>query len=133
MKQTIDLMKPRYKVIAEDTSGDWTKDNIITFEEDFMQRPVYYLYDDEGKRGFKPGFFDGYPHLFKPLQWWEERKPEEMPRYVAHKLGGYYEVFQWHKNSVGVWRCDVQIALFFIGDIVPISETEYNSYLKSKP
>lgn len=121
MKQTIDLMKSRYRVIA-----DWPSlDEIVI--GDIIEGEIF-----ESESLFNTPMHD-FPHLFKKLEWWEERKPEDMPRYVAHKLGGYYEVFQWHKNSVGVWRCDVQIALFFIGDIVPISETEYNSYLKSKP
>lgn len=32
------------------------------------------------------------PHLFKPLQWWEYRKPEEMPEYVkSHETGRVYK------------------------------------------
>lgn len=29
---------------------------------------------------------NAYPELFRPLQWWEYRKPEEMPEYVTVKL-----------------------------------------------
>lgn len=27
-------------------------------------------------------FFEAFPHLFKKLEWWEGRKPEDMPEYV---------------------------------------------------
>jgi hypothetical protein len=56
------LLKPRYKLIA-DYPGNMLKIGHI-FE----------LVQHE--------FFSEYPHLFKPLEWHEDRKPEDICEYV---------------------------------------------------
>ncbi len=43
------------------------------------------------KRFYLPDYFkfniDNYPHLFQKIEWWEDRKPEDMPDYVKTKAG----------------------------------------------
>lgn len=40
-----------------------------------------------------------YPHLFKPLEWWEKRKIEELPDYVMYS-GKVYKVTEKYEASV---------------------------------
>ena len=60
-------MKPRYLVIADYPNSIYKIGRIL--EQDDLQ---YFNYDH----------FNKYPHIFRPLQWWEQRKPEEMPEFV---------------------------------------------------
>lgn len=62
-----DLLKPRYKVIADYPGSNF---NI----GDILHNPEYF-----DKRNSN---LNKYPAIFKPLSWWEDRKPEEMPEYV---------------------------------------------------
>lgn len=73
------LLKPRYKVIASYPSSKYEVGSTIeNIGENYCM------------------FLNEYPHLFRKLEWWEERRPEDMPEYV--KLlskpynGSYWEV-----------------------------------------
>lgn len=66
-----DLLKPRYKVIA-DYPGNL--------------QPIGHIYeiifnDEEALKNWCDNK-DYYPHLFKKLEWWEEREEKDMPEYV---------------------------------------------------
>jgi hypothetical protein len=67
------LLRPRYKSIADYPS------NIL---------PIDHITDINGvdiavRSSIE--FFDRYPHLFKKLDWWEDRKIEEMPSYLKQE------------------------------------------------
>lgn len=64
-----ELMKPRYKVIAE-----WPGQEEIQVGE-----ILHGIAKEIGPIVFR---LDAFPHLFRKLEWWEERKPEDMPEYV---------------------------------------------------
>ena len=68
------LMEPRVKLIAGWPGCQW---NIGTvFPENFI--------------GKDKDQVDLYLHLFKRLEWWEERKPEDMPQYLRMIKGSEY-------------------------------------------
>lgn len=71
-----ELLKPRYKVIADWPGGDYLPGDIFTMEPDedgTMLDKIHFVFEHTCKK---------YPHLFKPLQWYEDRPKEEMPQYV---------------------------------------------------
>jgi hypothetical protein len=74
---TTDLMKPRWKVIADYPKNPYHVGDILN--GGFRSEDLIYC-DDKGPR------WRDYPHLFRKLEWWEERKPEEMPEYVKFGL-----------------------------------------------
>lgn len=39
-------------------------------------------------------FFEEFPSLFHPLEWWEMRTPEQMPDYVKNNAGAVYKVLR---------------------------------------
>lgn len=111
-----DLLAPRYKVIAPWPSlGDDVE--------------VGFIYEKCTEYMCK--HMDRYPHLFRKLEWWEERKPEEMPEYVEiisnskrlHVDGKEYKyefingsLFRIaHKNGGGL----------IVGNFIPATEQEY--------
>lgn len=121
-----ELLKPRYKVIADYPNSIWTVGEILP---DF---PEPYAKENFGK----------YPHLFKPLQWWEERENKDMPEYVCH-YGELFKVQEWHielapKVSVFInpkihsGYADHATDGPLYGDILPATEQEYSDYIKSK-
>ncbi len=72
-----ELLKPRFKVVALYPTSPYKVGEIIS--------P-----DAEGNAWFNSGlsgFPEGYPDVFKPLKWWEERKPEDLPKYFWFKSG----------------------------------------------
>src|SRR6185503_13287789 len=71
-KKVEDLLKPRYKVIADYPDSEYNVGEIIC--------NMITVQNSE--------WFDQYPHIFKKLEWWEERKESEMPDYVSFSYEG---------------------------------------------
>lgn len=124
------LMRPRYRLSA-DYPGN--------------SRPIGFVFtmdkkDEEGwytTTGYlQEKFFTMYPHLFKPLSWWEDRAPEEMPKYLKD-VNGVIEKGVWEKSTYkpntlqfrtenAVWQgIDIVMCMF-----EPATEQEY---LTSRP
>lgn len=85
-----DLLKPRYKVIADYPGNEWKVGDIIDRD---------WGWDGDDDEGFKH-HVSHYPHLFKKLHWADERPIEEMPRYIKGKER-VYEIVEWRKNNIG--------------------------------
>lgn len=114
-KSTEELLEPRYKVIA-----------------DYPECPF-----EEGDILVNPTYEPQYPHLFQKLEWWEDRKPEEMPQYV--------KIQDDDDNFLPVqWGCVMKVEKWSNGfcyvedgqcldntDFAykPATEAEYQSYL----
>lgn len=98
-----ELLKPRYKVIADYPGRRETMPiGHILILESFNNGRYWHEFTEVEPIHIDEGFAK-YPHLFKRLEWWEERKPEEMPQYV--KLGKrLIKVKQWAFDTV---RTDV--------------------------
>jgi hypothetical protein len=114
-----DLLKPRYKVIADYPNATF-KVGSVWGELDIA---MFSMTTDETKP-------DKYPHLFKKLEWWEERSEVEIP-YLKTPAG----------NSVRkVESIDLMWGrVTFVGGKVrkikqwlPATEKEYEEYLQSK-
>ena len=123
---TEDLMKPRYKVIADYPGNIWMVGTIMDLD---MSKQLV-------------SFYDKYPHLFRKLEWWEERKIEDMPEYV--KCLGFVRKFKkWHHQENGMvqlydypgeigYEDDISkevrergYEIYVITDCLPSTETEY--------
>lgn len=136
MKQTIDLMKPRYRVIA-----DWPSlDEIVI--GDIIEGEIF-----ESESLFNTPMHD-FPHLFKKLEWWEERKPEDMPGYVKVN-SEKTSLFKDSVLKVKLWGKRVSEELYCLIDedrtktfadlykyspehFLPATKEEFDNYLKSK-
>jgi hypothetical protein len=112
-----ELMKPRYKAISVNENhypgSFWKVGNII---------------DPAGKQTQ----FHLYPHLFKPLKWWEHRKPEDMPQYLRLKSGAIAKVSNWSSDlTTGNTFCGGWFNLK-MNTILPATLEEYTQYINSK-
>jgi len=100
-----ELLMPRYKVIA-----------------DYPSSP-YYVGEIKDRLGDNvAAHFAKYPHLFRKLNWWEERKVEDMPEYV-----------KYHNGSISLLTKDmIDAGGIVLEDYLPTTEQQYNDYINSK-
>lgn len=127
-----DLMKPRYKVIAAYPNYTFDIGGILIVADDGELYSENEGYCSLAGRVFKEDA-DKYPHLFKKLEWWEDLKPKQLPKYVKWNQGGIFEVVNWRSNPNtaqldGVYVSDLPLrsaGFLFIKDLLPATESEY--------
>lgn len=127
-----DLLLPRYKVIADYPGSDYHVGEIL-------DRDWGWVGNDD--IGFKHRI-SGYPHLFRKLQWYEERKIEDMPQYVKlvfdSKIQFVHKVEKWiGANEHGEPLYEYFNRVGYLGPFnilhqVPATLTEYNEYISKQ-
>jgi hypothetical protein len=122
-----ELLRPRYKVIADYPNGAYEIGAVIETYESAMARALNLENED-----CKICLLD-YPALFKKLEWWEERKPEDLPEYLKcvrtpdqiHFPGEVYKMkwtgYMWGRTEKGV-------AVIETNCYTPATLEEYNTY-----
>ncbi len=134
MSKIEELMKPRYKVIADwpGVAGKIKAGDIIVSDG---ASNGYWVAGEP----YQEDKLKDYPHLFQPLQWWQDREKSEMPEYVKYdkiiyRLTWINHWGEWHPEySAGV-NYEVSAKWHFSKkDFLPATETEYIEYLKQKP
>jgi hypothetical protein len=91
--------------------------------------------EDETNR-YNKDFISEYPHLFRPMPWYEGRTAEEMPEYVKNKSAipvTYLKVDEWADDEKGGWdfRCGGRWHQHAWA-VEPCTEAEYIAYQNSK-
>ena len=143
-----ELLKPRVKVMMDYLNSDFAVGTIIEAEEkttfftgdlQWITKPI--LHKNGGKRSqYCMLIFDAFPHIFKPLNWWEERDLDSMPRYVrciidggsyALPKGGVGKVFRWREQCADVF-VDYKDNCCQTEDFIPATEQEYEEYVNKK-
>lgn len=127
-----ELMKPRYKTIADFPSNILPIGHITTLNgtATAVTSSVY--------------FFEKYRHLFQKLEWWEERKVEDMPVYVKtipsfESKPRIIKVQEWFLYDT-LDGAGNPLEMFGIKDgyshgafaLLPATETEYLKYLETQ-
>lgn len=140
-----ELLKPRYKVIADYPNSRFKIGDIL-FKYIYPSSESIYTYVTNPEIPLKgtslsPEYVEKMNHLFKPLQWWEDRKAEDMPGYVKDERG-VFKVKEWHlhlASNVTVY-IDSTIHAGYVdctecplySDPEPATEAEYITYINSK-
>ena len=121
-----ELLIPRYKVTADYPGMD------DSYEIGEVLKPAY------------TGIVDAYPHLFRKLNWWEERNVEDMPEYVkiinGGQVGKILDVIKSPTSGTIMIKTDIisQPDNRPIVNHCPIywfeiaTEQQYNDYINSK-
>lgn len=129
MKTPEELLKPRYKVIADYPGCKFKIGNILTYVREIAQ--TYDLWRNE-KTGVEIIYsgFGAFPHLFKKLEWWEDREPSEMPEYVKWTDTG---VLCKYHNHIGAYfyLADDNSFGYALTNTIPATAAEYDEYVKS--
>lgn len=147
-KPTVEeLLKPRYKVIADWPARQFFIGSILHVHEPLPdgRLRIFIDHEPEGQKEWylwntgKIGEIDKYPHLFKKLEWWQEREESEMPEYVkwvanCHEKGMIEPVTKWHQRAKH-WAADVksQINSIRAEYFMPATHEEYLAYINSQP
>lgn len=126
-----ELLKPRYKVMSDyPTSRMYFQvgDVLTTDYSQGVERVI------GGKdASMSPLTVKSYPHIFKHLQWWEERKPEDMPEYVKGNVGSFFRVMKVaHPNqNFRLFHIENEIEHRFAykGQYEPATKEDYETYL----
>jgi len=87
------LMQPRYKVVVDYPHSPFTDNQIICLQN----VGGYWRYswaEHDGIEFETESFFKDYPHLFKPMAWWEERDVKDMPEYVKSLVGSEHRIYK---------------------------------------
>lgn len=120
-----ELLKPRYKQI-----NDWPFmghkykiGKIFTFENEV-----------------DTGIISKYPHLFRKLEWWEDREKKDMPKYVKEEDGQVFKVKEWDGTGSPYVFVDTNIHKGFregckytpAYGVLPSTLSEYQSFLKQQ-
>lgn len=126
-----DLLKPRWKVIAAfPDNRNYEVGSIL--DRDWCR----YVNDEDESEGVV-WRISNFPHLFKKLEWWEERKEDELPKYVIIK-NKIIPVKKWLIESNSVWlNVEYPDPSFMMGSkyypsVFPATEEEYDVYCQTE-
>ena len=119
-REIIELMKPRFLVIADYPNSEYTVGEIVTPDSDlWIHSNMKLCYPSVEK----------FPQIFRKLEWWEERKVEEMPMYVRiPPNGNVIKCTAWYLNNMNWYgEVDGKRQRIFLDYFEPATEEEYNS------
>ena len=140
----IELLMPRYKVIADYPNTPYGLNQVLT------KREIRF-----GMGSLSP---ENYPAIFRKLNWWEERKVEDMPEYVkviangcSFNAGTILKANNWgvypdegnNFGNEGDYYCLLitteessthdkgEEVKMNMRNVLPATEQEYNDYINS--
>ena len=79
-----ELMIPRFEIIAEYPNCEFKNGEIISRVK-YATNDIYHTDENPPVGGLDLSEIEKYPHLFRKMNWWEDRKAEEMPKQVICK------------------------------------------------
>lgn len=129
------LMRPRYKVIADYPLSNmyFNVGDILYWNEKYESYRI-----DEKKVAMNKDTVESYPHLFKPLAWYEDREASEMPAYVKHKseFGGRVYKLSDAKESYGginfMYDYPMTEHWVSLSECLPTTESYYLQYINNQ-
>lgn len=121
-----ELLSPRYEIIADYPLSRFIIGTILISEKDRFGN--WYVPSNAGDSLHFD--IDEYPHLFKPLRWWENRDIKDMPKYIRHKNGTCFLVKQWTNSPHfgGIWYLKENKSIWS-NAVEPITKEQYE-YVK---
>ena len=124
-----ELLMPRIQVINPYPGCQFKVGTILTKNEKINSGDWANI-EGHGLIGMKISEMEPYPHLFKPLQWWEYRKPEDMPEYVKDAFNQIHKPTSWGVFNGGV-MCVIRFGMCKASNLMPATESEYNEYINN--
>lgn len=129
-----ELLKPRYKVIADYPGCTFSIGEIC---EPLSKDALYY--SNKVSCEARNKMMSKYPHIFKPLAWYEERDVKDMPLYLKDNFGEVFKVSKYSDilpvfytdaiETKGKWKGSP--TPFNLKATVPATEQEYLTYINS--
>lgn len=139
-----ELLKPRYKVIADYPGSPFYVNSILDIQVTTQGEAVHEWYDSEGKNIMYQTQLDEMPYLFKLLEWWEEREladfselkyvtwvPGMWPDPEVYKISGV-EFDRIGLKGVVIDKGTMPHAFYKNYKFLPATEEEYSTYINKK-
>jgi hypothetical protein len=129
-----ELLKPRYKVIADFPKCMYISGELLPRDSNWNFELFAEHYVDEA-------YLKKYPHLFRKLEWWEEREEKDMPEYVKDESGKIL-VAKWVMENSWLMKMvlykspgELQVAHYFVNKntmcfFLPATQSEYEAFKK---
>lgn len=137
-----ELLKPRYKVIAAYPHSPWIVGEILFVDNkgELVGNSIGYV--DYAYRIFE-NEISNFPSCFRMMEWWEERRPEDMPKYVKcikddfHPdcVPYYAKVDSFTNNGIifeGSTNKERTAGYMRYKSFEPATKEEYEAYIKTK-
>jgi len=133
------LLTPRFEVIADYPNAAHSVGDIIEIKEGGSAEIIItgvedscFSFNSARFEYFPIASFRRFSNLFRELEWWEYRTPEEMPKYFRFRT--MYDIYVADRYSGEfVYLEDLSISnQFYLTNIVPCSQEEYDVYIDSK-
>ena len=100
------LLKPRYEVIADYPFNPYQIGDLVQNIANTSVALYAKINDTDHLSSIE--YFDKFPHLFRKLNWWENRKAEDMPKQVICKAipndTEIIEIEAWDMDILVGWR-----------------------------
>lgn len=120
-----ELLIPRFEVIATFPNMEATN---IKSVGDILTDDGYNAVKDQDNRAIFAIKFDEYPHLFRKMNWWENRKEEEMPSKLVSLSNKDSDGFDISKQDIyHIKKWDMKIFFGYI-DVERRSGCDLNSW-----
>jgi len=100
-----DLLRPRFEVIEEYPNSIFKKGDILVRIK-CATNDWYHTNEKAWTANLCLEDLEKYPHLFRPLKWWENRNVEDMPKKLICKAVDGNEVMhvkEWDMNILFGW------------------------------
>jgi hypothetical protein len=136
-----ELLIPRYKVIADYPNIQFKIGDIVKkYFFDISQKGAYtYLTNVKSPlqgSSLKREYIETMPHLFKKLEWWEERIKSDFTGYVCLQISKRYfkvlDVLQDGKLILDIHELENKYFNTFAYNFSPATEEQYKEYLRTK-
>jgi hypothetical protein len=125
-----ELLKPRYKVIAPYPDMPFSVGQVLLLQK-HKEGWEYTWAEHDGFHSMTDLEMSEFPHLFKEMEWWEEREEKDMPEYVKHRRGeGVLKIVSIDWKYMSVILEDDSFPRSFM-NFLPATASEYETY-KSK-
>ncbi len=130
-----DLLIPRFKVIADYPNSWFILGNIYTGLKGANPNSDYWYLKDNSPHGVGTVDPTKYPSVFQRLQWWENRTPLEMPRYLKKDNMVFKVRAYTHPAAKGFplfYEKDEIPGSHYISYFQPATKEEYNLFIKNR-
>lgn len=134
-----ELLKERYKMIADYPGSPCYVGDILTFEGSKIVE-MFVNGQNADADFIIAAEIIKYPHLFRKMEWWEERKESEMPLFLKDIGDGeIFKVREWLRNDEAVIHLNDNKKQNHTGfhqasahHFLPSDESEYNQYIQKQ-
>lgn len=133
-----ELLSPRWKVIALYPGCFWKIGDVFNYVDHNCFKT-----ESQPSIPMHGSVFTEHPHLFKKLEWWEERKLDEMPEYLqsqsadfVFKKGDIVKVDKWLESfgpTLRFYSSHTDKITLHPHLYIPATITEYEQYINQQP